>query len=60
MNYILVAYKIVNGFTRDFRLLEYSSNNKAYLEYLYKSDRYKTLKEQNYKFKIYEQNEELQ
>ena len=58
MNYILVAYKIVNGFTRDFRLLEYSS--KEYLEYLYKSDRFKTLKDQNYRFAIYEAKKILQ
>ena len=57
--YYIVAYKLINGFIRDFRLLEYN-NDFQYLEYLYKSDRWITLKEQNYKFEILTQTEVLQ
>ena len=53
--YYIVAYKLVNGFIRDFRLLEYG--DKERLEYLYESNRWITLKNANYKFEILKQEE---
>lgn len=52
-NNIIVAYKVENGFMRDKKILEYSSNRES-LEYLIEcSTRYDDYKNKGYKLAIY-------
>lgn len=52
-NYILVSYKIVNGFTREFKLIE-ESNCKERLEYLMTCKKYQDLQDNGYILSIFE------
>lgn len=52
--FMLVRYKIENGFLRDFKVLEYS-NNKERLEYILQSMRYSELKEKGYIIKVWKE-----
>lgn len=51
-NYILVSYKLVNGFKREFKMLD-ESNQKSRLEYLMSCKKCEDLKEQGYILEIY-------
>lgn len=50
--YILVGYKVVNGFIRDFKVIEYH-DCKERLEYLMTCSQCKELKEKGYIIDIY-------
>ena len=50
--YVLVSYKLVNGFIREFKLIEHS-NCKERLEYLMTCKKCEELKENGYTLDIY-------
>ena len=52
MKYILVSYRLENGFVRNLKVLEYS-NFKERLEYLMSCDKYQALINQGYILDIF-------
>ena len=57
--YILVAYKISNGYMRDFKLLEQPISSKERLEYIANSSKYQSYKDNGYVVTIFQDVEEI-
>ena len=57
--YILVAYKISNGYMRDFKLLEQPISSKERLEYIANSNKYQSYKDNWYILTIFQDVEEI-